>query len=206
MQQNHREEKRQNNMVIGWNGTSGIFKNLIEKIRPATIIEVGSWHGQSSITMALAVKELGIDTKIYCVDTWLGALEFMGGPGSITSNGDHSRDLQPRDGYPQVYYTFLQNIKDHGVDDIIIPVPQTSLIAARWFKKHGITAELVYLDASHDAEDVELDVKNYLPICTNTLFGDDYLNRDYTVKDGVLAVLPEESIQVIDKNFWVCCK
>lgn len=184
-------------MLTGWNGNHYIFGELIEKTRPTTIIEVGTWHGQSAVTMAKKVKELGLNTKIYCVDTWLGALEFMG------RYNDAERDLQVKDGYPQVYYTFLENIRKEGVDDIIIPVPQTSLIAARLFKQQGITAELIYLDASHDAEDVELDVKNYLQICTNTLFGDDYLNRDFTVKEGVLRVLPEESISVVDKNFWV---
>lgn len=184
-------------ILTGWNGNHHIFGELIEKIQPKTIIEVGTWHGQSAITMATTIKKLGLDTKIYCVDTWLGALEFMG-----RFNND-SRDLQKRDGYPQVYYTFLENIRNEKVDDIVIPVPQTSLIAARWFKQQGITAELVYLDASHDAEDVELDVKNYLPLCTQIMFGDDYLNKDYTVKEGVLRVLPEDSLKIIDKNFWV---
>lgn len=190
-------------MAEGWNGNNAIFGELIEDIKPKVIIEVGSWHGQSAITMAKKVKELGLGTKIYCVDTWLGALEFMGASNKLNQPVDSSRDLQQIDGYPNVYYTFLKNIRDAEVDDVITPIPQTSLIAARWFKRNGITADLIYIDASHDAEDVALDVMNYRDICTDTMFGDDYLNRDYTVKEGVLQILPEESIRVADKNFWI---
>lgn len=181
-------------MVIGWNGTHQIFKELIEKVKPKTIIEVGSWHGQSAITMAKVVKELGLDTKIYCVDTWLGALEFM------DAKNDDTRDLHKKDGYPQVYYKFLQNIRDNNVDDIIIPVPQTSRIASMWFKEHKATAELIYIDASHEYEDVKDDIINYLPLCTGVMFGDDFNNNQFPgVKQAVKEVLGE----IEGGNFWV---
>ena len=60
----------------GWNGESPIFSALIQTLKPRHIIEVGTWKGQSAITMARAVKAQGLATKITCVDTWLGALEF----------------------------------------------------------------------------------------------------------------------------------
>lgn len=45
--------------LTGWNGNKPIFRELIEKIKPTTIIEVGTWKGQSAITMGKTVKELG---------------------------------------------------------------------------------------------------------------------------------------------------
>ncbi len=153
----------------GWNGNSPAFAKLINKIRPKSIIEIGTWKGQSAINMGRQVKELGLDCKIYCVDTFLGALEFLGG-------GDPRFNLMRRHGYPQVYYQFLSNVVHAGLQDTIVPFPNTSLIAARYFKRHNITANLIYVDGSHDEADVEADLNAYRPLLTagGVMFGDDY--------------------------------
>jgi cephalosporin hydroxylase len=174
--------------VIGWNGTHPIFKKLIEEVRPHTIIEVGSWHGQSTITMAKACKALGLETTIYCIDTWLGALEFYTDP-------TPERDLQKRDGYPQVYYTFLKNIIEAGVREMIKPIPLPSNIAYKILPE----AELVYLDASHEYEDVKADIEHFRPLCRGVLFGDDYTNVAFP---GVRQAVDEYPHTVVGNWFW----
>ena len=180
----------------GWNGEADIFGKLIQQTNPVNIIEVGTWKGQSAITMA---KDVPRGTKIYCVDTWLGALEFMGQTGE--------RDLMLKNGYPQVYYQFLSNMIHNNCRDIIIPVPQTSSIAARWFKKQGIKAELIYIDGSHDEQDVYDDLCNYYDICTKVMFGDDW--RHFAdVERAVTRFCNERNIafDVVDDNFWIIKK
>lgn len=179
----------------GWNGEADIFGKLIQQTNPVNIIEVGTWKGQSAITMA---KDVPRGTKIFCVDTWLGALEFMGETGE--------RDLMLKNGYPQVYYQFLSNVVHNNCRDIIIPVPQTSSIAARWFKKQGIKAELIYIDGSHDEQDVYDDLCNYYDICTKVMFGDDW--RYFAdVERAVTRFCNERNItfDVVD-NFWIIKK
>lgn len=159
--------KSQNN-AQGWNGKNPIFAELIHETLPLVIIEVGSWKGQSTITMAHACKEIGlINTKIYCVDTWLGAVEFY-------TNPTPERDLEKRDGYPQVYYTFLKNITEAGVKDMIEPIPLPSHMAWKILPK----ADLIYIDASHEYEDVKSDIENYRKLLkpNGIMFGDDYSN------------------------------
>jgi hypothetical protein len=155
----------------GWNGDSQIFSKLISELKPKLIIEVGSWKGQSAITMAKKIRELQLNCKIFCVDTWLGALEFW----------DHlretpERNLLQKNGYPQVYYQFLSNVVHENMQDIIVPFPNTSSIASRYFKNQKITADLIYIDASHDEEDVYLDIQNYIGLLSpnGIIFGDDY--------------------------------
>lgn len=180
----------------GWNGEADIFGKLIQQTNPVNIIEVGTWKGQSAITMA---KDVPRGTKIFCVDTWLGALEFMGETGE--------RDLMLKNGYPQVYYQFLSNVVHNNCRDIIIPVPQTSSIAARWFKKQGIKAELIYIDGSHDEQDVYDDLCNYYDICTKVMFGDDW--RYFAdVERAVTRFCNERNItfDVVDDNFWIIKK
>lgn len=180
----------------GWNGTKPIFADLVYKTNPETIIEVGTWKGQSAITMGKLVTP---GTKIYCVDTWLGALEF------IEAGGE--RNLMLKNGYPQVYYQFLSNVVHNGLQDTIIPFPQTSAIAARWFKKKDIKAELIYIDGSHDEQDVYDDLCNYYDLCTGILFGDD-LRAFQDVEIAVTRFCKERDISftTVDDNFWVIDK
>ena len=141
-------------------------------LKPRLIIEVGTWKGASALEMAARTRDLELNTQIVCVDTWLGALEFW------TNHADPERflSLQLRNGYPSVYYQFLANVCHRGFQDRIIPFPQTASIAALWFRQFGIKADLIYLDGSHEEEDVYQDHGNYWEILTDKgiLFGDDY--------------------------------
>lgn len=188
----------------GWNGNSKVFPSLIERINPSTIIEVGTWKGQSAINMATTVKKLGLNTKIYCVDTWLGALEFW-----ERLSHTPERDLLLKNGYPQIYYQFLSNVVHANVQNYIIPFPTTSLIGARYFKKAKIQAELIYIDASHDEEDVFADLVEYYEILTpgGIIFGDDF-NAFVGVRMAINRFSEQNSIsfEVLENNFWVISK
>jgi Methyltransferase domain len=176
----------------GWHGSSPVFGRLVERLRPKLIIEVGSWKGLSATTMATAVKQLGLDTKIICIDTWLGATEFIGGTGE--------RDLAPFHGYPTVYYQFIANVLHLGLQDIIVPFPQSSINAARWLRSKNVTAELIYLDASHEEDDVRLDLAAYYPLVASggVLFGDDYGTAWPGVANAVDAFAPCQ----LELPFW----
>lgn len=157
----------------GWGGDDPIFASLIEEIEPRNILEVGSWKGASALHMAKILNEKGLHgSEICCVDTWLGAVE------SWTNHEDPERykSLRLANGYPTVYYTFLKNVAVHGVQRVITPFPVPSTIAARFFVQNHVRFDLIYIDTSHDYEDVLSDVKRYWPLVApnGVLFGDDY--------------------------------
>ncbi len=191
----------------GWNGLSPWFEYLINEVKPTTIIEVGTWKGQSAINMGNVVKKLGLETTLYCVDTWLGALEFWTGDESKTPE----RNLLLKNGYPSIYYQFLSNVIHSGLQDIIVPFPNTSLIGARYFKKIGQSADLIYIDASHEYEDILADIIAYFPILKvgGIMFGDDYISY----WSGVVRAVNEFSqmnnlkLQITPSdNFWIIQK
>lgn len=158
--------------VRGWDSESPSITQVIEKARPALIIEVGSWLGASAIHMASCCKTLGLDTKIVCVDHWLGSLEMWLYP----DDPEHQADaLNLKHGYPTLYYTFLSNVVRAGHDDCIITFPTTSHIAAQWFARKDVQADAIYLDASHDDASVTADLHAYWPLVKEggVLFGDD---------------------------------
>lgn len=180
--------------VRGWGSDSPIFKEMIEQVRPRLIVEVGTWKGASALTMAQACDALDLDTRIVCVDTWLGAHEFIGVGGE--------RDLLLRHGWPMVYFQFLANVVKANQTRRIIPFPQTSLIAARYLAQHQIKADLIYIDGSHDEVDVAMDIRAYLPLLRTggVLFGD-----DYDCWEGVRQGIADtgRAVEVRGGRYWV---
>jgi SAM-dependent methyltransferase len=156
----------------GWGSQSEAFDQLIARLKPTRIIEVGTWKGGSAIHMAKVSKKLGLSPQIICVDTWLGAVEFW------TDQADPERylSLKCRNGYPTVYYQFVANVLHEGCQDLIVPFPQTSTIAALWFRRYGLTAPLIYIDGSHEEDDVYADLVSYWDLVEpgGILVGDDW--------------------------------
>jgi cephalosporin hydroxylase len=183
----------------GWNSDHNIFREIILNMKtpPKVIIEVGTWKGGSALSMGIVLKELGLDAKIYCVDTWLGAQEFW-----TTHKETPERNLMLKNGYPQIYYQFLSNVVHRNMQDIIIPVPSTSATAAKIFKHMGIKADLVYIDGSHEYEDVVNDIKYYSELLNpgGVMFGDDFgawADVSRAVEDTI------KTFRVVDDNFWI---
>jgi hypothetical protein len=156
----------------GWCGsTHPAFALLIETVRPARIIEVGTWKGASAIHMGQLLEKARLETEIVCIDTWLGS------PGLYTrENDEYLPSLRPRFGYPTLYYTFLANVVRANQQSRITPLALPSHLAAQVLTHFGVTAELIYLDAAHDYESVKSDLLSYWPLVSENgvLFGDDY--------------------------------
>ncbi len=156
----------------GWGSDSPAFRELIVSEKPSLIIEVGTWKGGSAMHMAQIMEELGISGTVLCVDTWLGALEFW----TDLDDADRYKSLRLKHGYPSVYYQFLANVCRRGLQRRIVPFPQTSAIGALWLRHSGLTAGLIYIDGSHEEDDVYADLCDYWEVLAadGVLFGDDY--------------------------------
>jgi hypothetical protein len=157
--------------LVGWNINEELFHSLIEQTQPEIIIELGSWYGASAIAMGNIIKKLGLNTKIICVDTWLGSYEFIG-----LYEKDEERKLLPTFGYPNAYYQFLTNVCHNNMQDIIIPFPQTIRMACKWLANHNILSKLIYVDGNNDNFDVYNDIYISWKLLDidGIIFGDDY--------------------------------
>ena len=156
----------------GWGSEHPIFRKVLAEVRPSRIYEVGTWKGASAIHMARCIKELGLNAEILCIDTWLGAAEFW----NDHQDPERYLSLRIRHGYPSVFYQFLANVLHSGFDQTITPFPQTSQIAARWLRSRSLQADVIYIDGSHEEEDVLADLHSYWALVRpgGLLFGDDY--------------------------------
>ncbi len=186
----------------GWNGDSPLFDRLVEELNPGLAIEVGSWKGQSAIHMGSAMAERRGDAQLLCVDTWLGSFDWW-----LDPSRSPRADMGLVHGYPTLYYQFLANVVHAGLEDVIVPFPATSTIAARLLIVRGVKADLIYIDGSHEENDVYSDVTYYWHCLRpgGVMFGDDYRPEYYP---GVVRAVEAfgEAVgvehEVIDGQFW----
>ena len=88
--------------------------------------DVGVWKGQSTMTLARALRKQGIDGAVVSIDTWLGSPEHW--------NPEREQfglsELRLKNGYPQLFNVFRRNVIRSGLQGYVVPLPQTSLNAA----------------------------------------------------------------------------
>jgi len=192
---------------IGWNlaGDAPLFRELIERVRPRLIIEVGSWLGGSAVTMAQAMKDLELLGEIVCVDSWQGPFTFW----DRIRCPDGYRALNLKNGWPQVFYQFLSNIMYHNLQDYITPLPQSCDVAAQVLEMFHIKADMIYIDASHEEDAVTRDLIAYSRLlhANGVIFGDDYYHAGTPVGLAVHRYFGQQvwyaPYQSDDKRFWI---
>lgn len=190
----------------GGNNDAPIHQDLMNKFQPKLIIEVGSWKGSSAIAMAKSLQTLGITATIICVDTWLGGLNQW-----TVKGNDWSIHPFLVNGYPSVYYQFFSNMIHAEVSDYILPIPNTSINVARYLQSKQIQADMVYIDGSHEYEDVYQDLNHYYPLVKKggIIWGDDWHIHANGVVTAVTQFAHENRLQLVQDfnyNKWFLTK
>eukprot|EP00755_Sulcionema_specki_P008882 Sspe_Gene.42140::Locus_20447_Transcript_1_1_Confidence_1.000_Length_2226::g.42140::m.42140 len=157
--------------VGGWHGGVENFQDIFREKGVRTAFEVGVWKGMSTITMAHLIKKAGVGGVVVSIDPWLGALEHWrwGGPA-------WNQQMHISRGYTGLYEVFRNNVVSRHVEDVVLPFPAPGRVAAQFFAKHNVSADLVHIDGSHEYDDVIADLKDWWPIIRpgGVLYGDDY--------------------------------
>lgn len=163
-------------------------------IKHNTIIEVGSWHGRS--TRALGDNPMYTHDTIYAVDHFNGSKTEDFNHGSAKwENGDHA------------FMEFCDNNVDLIQEGKVIPIRMSSESAAKWFKKHNIKADMIFIDAGHTYEECKADILLWKDLLTdNGLFcGHDYngwIGVNQAVEECIsnFKVMPHGTIWYCGKN------
>jgi hypothetical protein len=145
--------------LYGWFSAANKQKleEFIRNHKPKTILEIASWMGVSAIFMASISNQ---DSVVYAIDHWLGSLE-------------HNTEKEYQVKLPTLYQQFLSNVIHSNLTHKIIPMRMSSLEAAAFL---NIEPELIYIDGSHQEEDVYNDILAWYPKLKTggILCGDDY--------------------------------
>ncbi len=187
----------------GWNSEHTSFEEIVRGLRPGVVIDVGVWKGASTIYLANLMKHNQIPGVVIGIDTFLGSVEHWDRTSGFAGH------IPFQFGMPLLYEQFLSNVVRCGVQDVVVPLAQTSRVAGELLRRLGVRAGLIHIDASHDYDDVLQDARTYWEILIpgGFLVGDDY-NTDWP--DVIRAANQfgvEKSVQVLSsKPKWIVRK
>lgn len=153
----------------GWGSTHPYLIEGIHSIRPKIAAEVGVWKGASTMVMATEMKKLGHPCAFISIDTWLGAWDHWNEPKWFQS-------LAIEHGQPMIMRTFMANIVEAGLQNIVVPLPLDSVNASEVLRCHDVMLDLLHLDGGHDYRAVITDLTVWWPRIRpgGLLIGDDY--------------------------------
>jgi hypothetical protein len=165
-----------------------VFTNILLNFENTIIIEIGSFKGLISSTMATICKSNNKSTKILCIENWL----------------NNTNDLNPRNGFTINYYIFLNNIYYLNHHDIIIPFPMSSINAYQVFNNYNFKCDIIYLNSSSIIHNINI----YVNLLNNNgiLFGPNY--DDLYIKniiDEFLYNNPLFTLNIIN-DMWILNK
>ncbi|XP_040994326.1 uncharacterized protein LOC121240862 [Juglans microcarpa x Juglans regia] len=184
--------------IRGWGSNGAVFEHLIQKVRPRTIIEVGTFLGASAIHMHGLTRKLGVDAQILCLD------DFRGWPGFR----DRFKDIKMINGDVSLMYQFMQNLFSVNATDSVLPVPFSTGSALDKLCELGVYGDLIEVDAGHDFISAWSDINRAYRILRpgGVIFGHDYFTAadDRGVRRAVNLFARIHGLKIkLDGQHWV---
>jgi hypothetical protein len=160
-----------------------LYSNFVKILNnQETIVEIGSYKGQSTVYMAVEIANSNKKINFYAIDTWEGSKE--------------NRDkFSPHFTYniDKLYDIYLNNIS--SVNNYINNIKMESIKASLLFEDESI--DIVFIDACHEYECVYEDIMAWLPKVKNKgiLAGHDYNHGWPGVNKAVDEILGKNNIK-----------
>jgi predicted O-methyltransferase YrrM len=158
--------------IRGYFGFENFYSHFAENILKdgMNIVEIGAFLGQSTAFMAQKIKSKKLNVKFTVIDHWRGS--------DGLENEPKNHDM---------FKQFCDNMADCDVRDVITILKKDSIEAANDFANQSL--DLVFIDASHDYENVKKDIAAWLPKVKvgGILAGDDY----HPTWNGVVKAVDE---------------
>jgi hypothetical protein len=183
----------------GWGAEHPIFERVLRSQRPGVVVEVGTWKGASALHMHALARKLGLKAAFICIDTWLGSTENWMKP-------EPRPHMRLEGGHPTLYRQFIANVVSCNAVDDVYPLPMSSTVGARLLHGLRIEADVIYVDAAHEEEELALDLMLFWRVLRpgGVMFGDDYLPRWVGVMRAVDRFAHERGLELeIDAEKWL---
>lgn len=173
--------------IPGWFGFEKWY-DFVAKESPegAALVELGVFCGKSLAYLAQATRQKRC--QIFGVDTFLGSPEFT--QSVAAAGGRPFNDFYPG----ELAGMCVNHLHAAGVLGDVTLLVSDSARAANLFAFDSVFS--VFVDAAHDADSVERDVKAWWPRLKpgGWIAGDDYDSGFPGVRDGLLRCFPAEAL------------
>lgn len=124
-----------------WMGHVPFGMYIIDVLRPKALAELGTHYGVSYCTFCQAVKELGLDTRCFAIDTWQGDVQTgVYGPEVLADLEEHHNPLYGS--FSRLIQSTFDEALDYFADD---------------------TLDLLHMDGARTYEAVKADFEKWLP-------------------------------------------
>lgn len=158
--------------IAGWCDFKPLYFAIADHLpEDAVFAEVGSWQGQSAVTLCQRLQDIGKPATVHCIDTFEGEqnqpahLEIVAGMGGSALS------------------KFRENIEAAGVSEMIRVTTGDSAESAAAFADASLDG--VFIDAAHDYDSVVKDVAAWFP---KVKPGGIFAGHDYPCADVQAAV------------------
>ncbi|MBA7594337.1 hypothetical protein ES703_01278 [subsurface metagenome] len=142
------------------------------------LLEIGSWHGRSSVVIGRRVKES--EGKLYCIDTW-----NTGSWDAIAQRLPKDRRKFLWEGAEDPLKQFTSNIKAAALEDVVVPlVGASESFRPTW----TMPLRFIFIDGCHYYDFVRDDAKWR----THLVVGGILAFHDYTRFDDVTRAVNDE--------------
>ena len=161
------------NFGEGWFSYPNIYSRIAKRFPSGSrFVEIGCWKGKSAAYMCVEIANSDKNIEFFCVDTWEGSVEHEG-----------IKEL------PKLYDIFIDNMRPVG--EYYFPLKMTSLEAVKKFKDNSL--DFVFIDASHEYEDVRDDIIAWYPKVKpgGIIAGHEYYHEEYDWFPGVKQAVNE---------------
>lgn len=146
---NHRKYFDSNGRSFGEDAFHGMWWKLIDEFRPSSAVEIGVYRGQTISLWSVIARELALDLEVWGISPLTEAGDEVSNYLKLNYESDIASNFQAVGlGAPQLVRSYSQDL-----------IAKDFMASRKW--------DLVYLDGSHDFEDVMNDIQ-MIGECTET--------------------------------------
>ena len=153
--------------------TNTLLTQVLASSVDSYMLELGSFIGNSAIGWVKALRAVGKESAVVCIDTWLGDLAMLHWRGKFLETG--------KTGTPRLYEQFMINTRAQNVSSQIVPMRQSAVVALRYLRDLVVSGRLprpnlIYLDAAHLYPETEFEADAAWEVLApgGYLVGDDF--------------------------------
>jgi predicted O-methyltransferase YrrM len=168
-----------------------LFNTSLSLNKNATVVEIGSWKGRSACISLLGLqsndKIENPASRFFCIDKWLG----------------NTGDYEP--GYDgagiAAYNEFIFNLKN-VCNTVPFIIRADSAKSACLFEDDSV--DFVFIDANHVADDVERDVRSWLPKVKSDgiLSGHDWAKDGGEIPRALSRIMHTNTLNKTECSIW----